>query len=190
MKRFSVAWRTLSWILLVLRGIAAFSLLPASKRTSWRLNGFKQGPEAPNEAPFLPRRNFLASVAASFPLISHSQPSHATYSAYTRREQDWESRQKEGNVTFSSAKSLRKQLRDIAPMNSEGSKIFCPNGPSSNVSPLMENKCDDRPALFPSVYGRTEDSVGNSIPGFAGGRYGLGDDTSTVQAAGGFPSYK
>ena len=52
-------------------------------------------------------------------------------------------------------------------MNDAGSKIFCPNGPSAAVSPLMENKCGDRQAL-PSVYGRTEDAMGNSIPGFAG----------------------
>ena len=52
-------------------------------------------------------------------------------------------------------------------MNSEGSKIFCPNGPSAAVSPLMENKCGDRLAL-PSVYGRTDDVLGNSIPGFGG----------------------
>lgn len=52
-------------------------------------------------------------------------------------------------------------------MNDEGSKIFCPNGASAAVSPLMENKCGDRQAL-PSVYGRTEDSMGNSIPGFSG----------------------
>ena len=53
-------------------------------------------------------------------------------------------------------------------MNDEGSKIFCPNGSSAAVSPLMENKCGDRQAL-PSVYGRTEDNMGNSIPGFGGG---------------------
>ncbi len=52
-------------------------------------------------------------------------------------------------------------------MNDEGSKIFCPNGASAAVSPLMENKCGDRQAL-PSVYGRTEDAMGNSIPGFSG----------------------
>ena len=50
-------------------------------------------------------------------------------------------------------------------MNDEGSKIFCPNGPSAAVSPLMENKCGDRQAM-PSVYGRTQDTMGNSIPGF------------------------
>ena len=44
-------------------------------------------------------------------------------------------------IKYSSSRDLRAQLREIAPMNSEGSKIFCPNGPSANVSPLMENKC-------------------------------------------------
>ncbi len=52
-------------------------------------------------------------------------------------------------------------------MNSEGSTIFCPNGASAAVSPLMENKCGDRQAL-PSVYGRKDDIMGNSIPGFGG----------------------
>lgn len=68
-------------------------------------------------------------------------------------------------IKFSSASSLRAQLREIAPMNDEGTKIFCPNGPSAAVSPMMENKCSDRQAL-PSVYGRTDDAMGNSIPGF------------------------
>lgn len=68
-------------------------------------------------------------------------------------------------IKYSTARDLRSQLREIAPMNSEGSRIFCPNGPSANVSPLMENKCGDRMAL-PSVYGRSNDIMGNSIPGF------------------------
>jgi hypothetical protein len=70
-------------------------------------------------------------------------------------------------IKYSSASSLRAQLREIAPMNDEGTKIFCPNGTSAAVSPMMENKCSDRKAL-PSVYGRTTDSMGNSIPGFGG----------------------
>jgi hypothetical protein len=77
-------------------------------------------------------------------------------------------------------------------MNNEKSKIFCPNGPSSNVDPMMENKCSDRMAL-PSVYGRTEDIVGNSIPGFSGGKYGSigsGSSTSLTAEVGGFPKYK
>jgi hypothetical protein len=74
-------------------------------------------------------------------------------------------------------------------MNNESNKLFCPNGPSSNVSPLMENKCGDRLAT-PSVFGRSQDIVGNSIPGFAGGRYGgLGESTSLTAEAGGFPKY-
>jgi hypothetical protein len=31
----------------------------------------------------------------------------------------------------------------------------------------MENKCGDRQAL-PSVFGRTDDAMGNSVPGFGG----------------------
>eukprot|EP00984_Skeletonema_dohrnii_P021130 scaffold10483_cov127-Skeletonema_dohrnii-CCMP3373.AAC.1 len=69
-------------------------------------------------------------------------------------------------IKISSASSLRAQLREIAPMN-EGTKIFCPNGASAAVSPLMENKCSDRLAL-PSVYGRSDDAMGNSVPGFGG----------------------
>ena len=71
------------------------------------------------------------------------------------------------DIKYSSASSLRAQLREIAPMNDEGTKIFCPNGTSAAVSPMMENKCSDRQAL-PSVYGRSTDSMGNSIPGFGG----------------------
>jgi len=96
-------------------------------------------------------------------------------------------------IKISSSRSLKAQLNEIAPMNSERAKIFCPNGPSSNVSPLMENKCGDRMAI-PSVYGRTEDTVGNSIPGFNGGYYpSVGGGTGSLSASpdiGGFPSYK
>ena len=51
----------------------------------------------------------------------------------------------------------------------------------------MENKCGDRMAM-PSVYGRTEDIVGNSIPGFAGGRYSGRTGLSSADT-GGFPKY-
>jgi hypothetical protein len=88
-----------------------------------------------------------------------------------------------GEIQFKTPKDLRSQLREIAPMNSEGSKIFCPNGPSAAVSPLMENKCGDRMAV-PSVYGRTQDVVGNSIPGFA-----TGYKSTDLSNTGGFPSY-
>lgn len=100
--------------------------------------------------------------------ILHPEPAFASYSAYTRREQDWQERINKGEIQIKTAKDLKKELAIIAPMNSERSKIFCPNGPSSAVSPLMENKCGDRLAA-PSVFGRTEDTVGNSIPGFSGG---------------------
>mmetsp|Transcript_28564 Transcript_28564/g.84110 ORF Transcript_28564/g.84110 Transcript_28564/m.84110 type:complete len:149 (-) Transcript_28564:535-981(-) len=118
----------------------------------------------------------------------------ATYSAYTAREKDWEERKETGDIRVSSARDLRAQLRDIVPQNSEGSKVFCPNGPSSAVSPLMENKCNDQLAM-PSVYGRTADAAGNSVPGFNGGKYGpVGGGSiavgSGVDAIGGFPTYK
>ena len=35
------------------------------------------------------------------------------------------------DINISSARDLRSQLREIAPMNNEGSKLFCPNGESS-----------------------------------------------------------
>lgn len=96
------------------------------------------------------------------------QPAVASYKAYARREEDWKERADKGEIQFSNAAKLRAQLREIAPMNDDGrSKIFCPNGTSSAVSPLMENKCGDRQAL-PSVFGRTDDAMGNSVPGFGG----------------------
>lgn len=140
----------------------------------------------------LSRRNmFGALVAGAATLATSSQPAQASYSAYANREKDWEVRTKEGQVEYSTAKSLRSQLREIVPANSEGSKLFCPNGPSSNVSPLMENKCGDALAM-PSVYGRTQDTVGNSIPGFSGGRYpsSMVGSGGNVNELGGFPAYQ
>ena len=94
-------------------------------------------------------------------------------------------------LQISTASSLRSQLKEIAPMNSEGAKIFCPNGMSAAVSPLQENKCSDTLLAMPSVYGRTEDIVGNSIPGFktsyAQSRSTGGSSLST--SVGGFPKY-
>jgi hypothetical protein len=117
-------------------------------------------------------------------------PADASYTGYTQREKDWEERQKKGEIQYSTAKSLKSQLREIAPMNSEGSKMFCPNGPSAAVSPLMENRCGDALAM-PSVYGRTNDSVGNSIPGFKQSQYpsAVGGSSSISAQVGGFPKY-
>lgn len=135
------------------------------------------------------RRKFLSSAFLAVTTLSTTniQSASATYSAYTNREKDWQDRQKSGDIKYSSARDLKAQLREIAPMNSESSKVFCPNGPSAAVSPLMENKCGDKLAM-PSVYGRTQDIVGNSIPGFSSASpY----STATLNAqAGGFPSYK
>jgi len=127
----------------------------------------------------------LAKGAGAFSLLIANQPARASYSAYTNREKDWQERQAKGEVKLSTARELRAQLREIAPMNSEGSKIFCPNGESAAVTPMMENKCGDRQAL-PSVYGRTEDIMGNSIPGFAGG---TGASVSTLRAELGAQAY-
>lgn len=116
------------------------------------------------------------------------QPAQASYSAYTRREEDWKQREVNGEIKISNARQLRAQLREIAPMNDEGTKLFCPNGPSAAVSPLMENKCGDRQAL-PSVYGRSDDIMGNSIPGFSGSRGGSGTSAATLRAELGAQAY-
>jgi len=109
----------------------------------------------------------------------------ATYSAYSAREKDWIERKSKGEVNISTPKDLRRQLREIAPMNDDSkSKIFCPNGPSAAVSPLMENKCGDKIAT-PSVYGRTQDIAGNSIPGF---NYNDAAGSNPLLNSG-FPSY-
>lgn len=127
-----------------------------------------------------------AALVAATVIVAQPDPAEATYSAYTEREKDWEERVKKGEVKITSARSLRKQLQEIVPENNDSrSKVFCPNGTPSNVSPLMENKCSDVLLALPSVYGRTEDAVGNSIPGgFTGGEL-----TSLTAATGGFPKY-
>lgn len=92
-------------------------------------------------------------------------------------------------VQYSSARDLKRQLQEVAPMNVAKSQVFCPNGPSSAVSPLMENKCNDQMAM-PSVFGRSDDILGNSIPGATPGYIG---GTSSLRAGadtGGFPAYK
>ena len=59
--------------------------------------------------------------------------------------------------------------------------MFCPNGPSSAVTPLMENRCGERQAL-PSVYGRSDDAMGNSVPGFGGVNGGARASANTLRA--------
>jgi hypothetical protein len=135
------------------------------------------------------RRDWLLCGTSTLFGITFSgkvEPADATYSAYTAREKDWEERVAKGEVKISTPRSLRKQLQELVPENSDSrSKVFCPNGTPSNVSPLMENKCADTLLALPSVYGRTEDAVGNSIPGgFTGGEL-----SSLTAATGGFPLY-
>ncbi|CAJ1967496.1 unnamed protein product [Cylindrotheca closterium] len=135
------------------------------------------------------RRNSLKQVLAGVTCGSLVvQPASAKYSDYSRREKDWQDRKQKNEVTFSSARDLKAQLKAIAPMNAESSSIFCPNGPSANVSPLMENKCGDRLAT-PSVFGRQDDVLGNSIPGFKEGYFDGGSSSSMSAQVGGFPSY-
>lgn len=100
-------------------------------------------------------------------LLIAPQSVSASYSAYAHREEDWQQRISSNTVQVSSPKVLRDQLRQIAPMNEERSRIFCPNGPSAAVTPLMENRCSDLRQATPSVFGRSDDVVGNSIPGFS-----------------------
>ena len=100
------------------------------------------------------RQLLFGALGAAAALGTTTAPAEASYSAYTNREKDWQQRQSKGEIQYSTASSLKSQLREIAPMNTESSRIFCPNGPSAAVTPLMENKCGDRMAM-PSVYGRT-----------------------------------
>jgi hypothetical protein len=137
----------------------------------------------------LNRRDAMLGIVAAFSSGTWAQPAAAKYSDYSRREKDWQERSQSGEVQYSSARQLRSQLQEIAPMNSASSKIFCPNGAPSNVSPLMENKCGDRLAT-PSVFGRQDDVMGNSIPGFKEGYFSDGGSSSMSAQVGGFPSYK
>jgi hypothetical protein len=145
-------------------------------------------------APVLNRRQALLAgvlmAASAVSTLTVSAPAaDASYTAYSQREQDWQERIDKNEIKISTARSLRTQLKEIAPMNSESSKIFCPNGPSAAVSPLMENKCGDRQATA-SVYGRTQDVAGNSVPGFSGGKYDSGIvSTLSADSVGGFPTY-
>ncbi|CAB9520399.1 expressed unknown protein [Seminavis robusta] len=70
-------------------------------------------------------------------LVGNPEEASARYSSYAHREQDWQERSSAGQVNFKTAKDLRKELQEIAPMNSSRSKIFCPNGTSAAVSPLV-----------------------------------------------------
>jgi len=123
-------------------------------------------PQKPKTQLALSRRDVFSLIASSAVAViaTTPTPAEASYSAYSHREEDWKERLDNDRIKYSTAKSLRKQLKEIVPMNSEGRKLFCPNGPTPSVSPLMENRCSDELA-HPSIYGRTQDVVGNSIPG-------------------------
>ena len=59
----------------------------------------------------------------------------------------------------------------------------------------MENRCSDIRMAMPSVYGRTSDTVGNSIPGFTNEwkSSSLSSSFTNADAAadiGGLPSYE
>lgn len=138
------------------------------------------------------RREAFLGIASALVTgaVAGTQPAEAKYSDYARREKDWEDRKKSGQIQVSSARDLRSQLAEIVPQNSEGSKIFCPNGASAAVSPLMENKCSDTRMAMPSVYGRSNDVTGNSIPGYSKGyAWGPGESSSISASVGGFPKY-
>ena len=134
--------------------------------------------------------NMLTAVLVSSigSTVLFPQSACASYSAYAHREEDWQQRVEKNAIQVSSPKLLRDQLRQIAPMNEERSRIFCPNGPSAAVTPLMENRCSDVRQATPSVFGRSDDAVGNSIPGFSK------DWTSSIYSStaadpGGLPEY-
>mmetsp|Transcript_29181 Transcript_29181/g.42821 ORF Transcript_29181/g.42821 Transcript_29181/m.42821 type:complete len:198 (-) Transcript_29181:261-854(-) len=156
---------TAKFVVLISSFVAVNALVPTNRRNpsvdnsssavSTRRSFFKT-----SAASLISSGVFVSAATTQFPSTAN-----ASYSAYTNREKDWEKRVEKGEVKVSSARDLKAQLREIAPMNAQ-SEIFCPNGPSSNVSPMMENKCSDRQAM-PSVYGRQDDIVGNSIPGFS-----------------------
>ena len=169
----------------VLQGQTTAFSTSSSSSPSPRLSSTSLSSVSRREAMF----GFAATTIAALTTAS-PEPASAKYSDYTRREKDWDERMSNGEIKVSSARSLKTQLREIAPMNTGASQIFCPNGPSAAVSPLMENKCGDRMAA-PSVYGRQDDAVGNSIPGFKDGfAWATGESSSLSAGTGGFPSYK
>lgn len=160
---------------------SAFVGQPTSRQQSTSLNAVGR-----REAFF----GIASALVAGTTLVSNPESASAKYSDYARREKDWDERAKKGEIKVSTARDLRKQLAEIVPQNSEGSKIFCPNGASAAVSPLMENKCSDTLMALPSVYGRTNDSMGNSIPGYKQGfDWSSGGSSSMSAAVGGFPKY-
>lgn len=67
---------------------------------------------------------FGALAATVATLAASPEPASATYSAFAAREKDWQERQEKGEVNFKSAKDLRAQLREIAPMNTVRQNIF------------------------------------------------------------------
>jgi len=137
------------------------------------------------------RRSILAGAGWAAATTFLPKPSEAKYSTYQRREADWEARLASGDVEYGTARSLRQQMRELVPQNSNKSLKFCPNGVTAAVSPLMENKCGDWLAE-PSIFGRTEDVAHNSIPGFREGYKHTTvakQDTERISDRVGFPAY-
>lgn len=181
-------------VLLMEQNANAFAPAATLVRSTVGLNAVSpDGQNAEGGNPLSSRREALFGIASAAALLvgtAAPKEAQAKYSDYARREKDWQERNEKGQVSYSNARELRAQLQEIAPMNTSNSKIFCPNGPSSNVSPLMENKCGDQLAM-PSVYGRSNDVMGNSVPGFKEGyAWGPGSSSSMSTAVGGFPTYK
>mmetsp|Transcript_9948 Transcript_9948/g.12534 ORF Transcript_9948/g.12534 Transcript_9948/m.12534 type:complete len:207 (-) Transcript_9948:194-814(-) len=162
---------------------------PASTTSLSALNNENNGVD---EELLSERRTFLRNAAGlafgGLGMLMNEQPASATYSAYTNREKDWQERKESGDIQYSNARDLRRQLAEVAPMNTAKSKVFCPNGPSAAVSPLMENKCNDQLAM-PSVFGRADDVMGNSIPGKNPVINSVAGTTALSADIGGFPSY-
>jgi hypothetical protein len=194
---FSIMFRSTAFLLLVLVCVeqaSAFSVIKTSSGPRSSTTMALRASTDKNEGSVGSRRQLFgfvtAATLAAVATTAGPQPAAAKYSDYARREKDWEARVEKGEVKFSTRRQLQAQLQEIAPMNTSASQIFCPNGPSAAVSPLMENKCGDRLAM-PSVYGRSNDVMGNSIPGFDKGyAWSPGESSSSMSASlGGFPSY-
>jgi len=196
-KRVLVCGAAAAVLASVIPSTSAFAVLSTS--TSSSLSPCTTGPAHLSPTSLAASRRdiirdlFVGSTSAAAGWVvgtSLPEEAHASYTAYTQREQDWEMRAKNGDIKISTARDLRAQLREIAPMNTEKAYMFCPNGASAAVTPMMENRCSDQLAM-PSVYGRTADTVGNSIPGFSksplkGSSISVG---SLSAETGGFPSY-
>ena len=151
--------------LLLIASANAFAPCTKYHRRPISLNARRVGGElATTNVPANALKGVLSAGLTLSVLMSTVAPAHASYSAFTAREADWNTRMAKKEITISSARSLKAQLNELVPENMNGQRqLFCPNGESSAVTPLQENRCGDRLATV-SVFGRQQDVAGNSIP--------------------------